>query len=88
MLGLSEHIGSDPFWVALLGEDQDLRGAGDEINTDIAREEFLGGGNIGVAGADDAVDGFDGGRAESHSGDGLSATDSIDFLNAKDVRAA
>ena len=41
--------------IAVAGDDQDLGGTGDEIDADFAGEQFLGGRDVDVAGADDAV---------------------------------
>ena len=55
------------------GDDQDLGGPGDEIDADFARQQFLGGRDIDVAGADDAVGARHGARAEGERRDGLRA---------------
>ncbi len=73
MLGLGEHVGGEVAGVAVGGDDQDLGGAGDEVDANFAGEEFLGGGDVDVAGADDAVGFGDGFGAEGEGGDGLRA---------------
>ena len=73
MLGLRQHVGGEVARIAFGGDDQDLGGAGDEIDADFAGQQFLGGGDIDVAGADDAVGARHGARAEGESRDGLRA---------------
>ena len=73
VFGLGEHVGSEVARVAIGGDDEDLGGAGDEIDADFAGEELLGGGDVDVAGADDAVGARDGAGAEGEGGDGLRA---------------
>ena len=57
--------------IGLRGDDQNLGGTGDEIDPDFARKQFLGGGDIDVARADDAVGAGNGFRAVGEGGDGL-----------------
>src|SRR5436309_2879797 len=60
--------------VALGGDHEDLGGAGNEVDADFAGEELLGGGDIDVAGTDDAIGAGDGAGAEGEGGDGLGAS--------------
>ena len=73
VFGLCEHVGGDLARVAVGGDDQDFGGAGDEIDANFAGEDFLGRGDVDVAGADDAVRARDGRGAEGEGGDGLRA---------------
>ena len=73
MLGLRQHVGGEVARVAVGGDDQDLGGTGDEVDADFAGEQFLGGGDIDVAGPDDAVGARHGSRAEREGRDGLRA---------------
>ena len=73
MLGLGQHVGGEVARIAIGGDDQDFGGAGDEIDADFAGEQFLGGGDVDVAGADDAVGAGHGAGAEGEGGDGLRA---------------
>src|SRR5262249_61905739 len=49
--------------IGAVGEDDDLGGAGDGVDADAAEDLALGLCHVGVAGADDAVHGSDGGGA-------------------------
>ena len=66
--------------IAVGGDDQDLGRPGDEVDPDFAREQLLGGRDVDVAGADDAVDARHGRGAEGERRDGLRAA------HLKDVR--
>ncbi len=56
MLGLGQQIDGDPAWVVVgVGQHHDLGRAGDRVDTDPAEHLPLGLGDVGVAGADDAV---------------------------------
>ncbi len=83
VLGLGEEFGGDLAGVGgVVGEDDDFGGAGEGVDVDDAVEFFFGELDVGVAGADDFVDGADGGGAEGHGGDGLGAADGVDFGDA------
>ena len=57
MLGLGDEVGGDTAGVrGRRGEDHALRGARRQVDADLARDLDLGGGDPGVAGADDPVD--------------------------------
>ena len=86
MLGLRQKIGGDPGGIVLaVGDDQDLRRAGDEVDADLAEHAALGGGDIGVAGAGDLVDRRDRLRAVGQRGHGLGAADAPDLVGAGDL---
>ena len=60
MLGLAEQIGGAHLAVdRLVGDDQRLGRAGEQVDADAAEELPLGFGDEGVAGADQHVDRFD-----------------------------
>ncbi len=83
MFGLGEEIGGDELGVGgIIGEDEDLAGAGEKIDGDIAEEEAFGGDDIGVAGAEHLLDAADGSGAECEGGDGLGAADAMDLGGA------
>ena len=57
VLGLRQKVGGDPGGIVVaVGDDQDLRRAGDQVDADLAEHAALGGGDIGVARAGDLVD--------------------------------
>ena len=64
VLGLGDEIGGDPGGIGrAIGDDEHFGGAGDHVDADLAEDLALGGGDIGIAGADDLVDRLDGGGA-------------------------
>ena len=83
VLGLGEHVGGEVARIAVGDDDQDFGGAGDEIDADFAGEQLLGGGDVDVAGADDAVGARDGAGAEGEGGDGLRAAHLEDVADAE-----
>ena len=86
MLGLAEQVGGADFAVdAVVGDDQRLGRAGEQVDADAAEQLALGLGHIGVAGADDHVDRRDRLGAERHRGDGLHAAEHIDFVGAAEM---
>ena len=61
VLGLGQQVGGDPVRiVGAVRDDEDFRRPGDGVDADPAEHLALGGGDIGVAGPDDLVDGRDG----------------------------
>ena len=57
VLGLAEQVGGDQARVGgLVGDDQHLGRAGEQVDADAAEELALGLGDVGVAGADEHVD--------------------------------
>ena len=85
MLGLRQHVGGECTRIAVGGDDQDLGGPGDEIDADFAGQQFLGGGDVDVAGADDAIGARHGARAEGEGRDGLRAAHLKDVVHAQQV---
>ncbi len=73
VLGLRQHVGGEMARIALGGDDQDLRGPGDEIDSHFARQQFLGRRHVDVAGPDDAVGARHRARAVGEGRDGLRA---------------
>ena len=60
---------------ALIGDNGDFGRAGEHIDADFAVDEFLGGVNIGIAGANDDIALRHGFRAVGHCRNGLCAAD-------------
>ena len=57
MLGLAEQVGGDDHRIGrLVGDDQDLRRAGDEVDADLPEQAALRLDDVGVAGPDEEVD--------------------------------
>ena len=57
VLGLREQVHRDPVRIGgAVAQHQDFRRAGDHVDADRAEHAALGGGHVGVAGADDLVD--------------------------------
>ncbi len=87
MLGLREKIGGDPVRIAgPVGEDQHLGGSGDHVDADLAENQALGGGDIGVARPDDLGDRSDGLGAVGERRDRLRAADAKDLVDAGKLR--
>ena len=60
VLGLRQQVGGDPGRIVVpVGDHQDLRRAGDQVDADLAEHAALGGGDIGIARAGDLVDRLD-----------------------------
>ena len=86
VLGLRQQVGGDPVGIAgVVGDHQHLGGAGDHVDADFPEHEALGGGDIGIAGADDLGHRRDGGGAIGQSGHGLRAADAIDLGDAAEM---
>ena len=78
VLGLGEEVGGgERGGHAAVGDDHDLRRAGERVDADGAGDLALGQGHVAVAGADDHVDRADGLGAVGHRGDGLGAADAV-----------
>ncbi len=76
MLGLTEQVrGHDLGLGRLVGDHRDLRGAGEEVDGHLAEQLALGLGDVGVARADDHVDGLLVQESERHRGEGLDAAE-------------
>ena len=69
----------------LVGDDQRLGRAGEQIDADAAEQLPLGLGHVGVAGADEHVDRRDGLGAERHGGDRLHAAEHVDLVGAAEM---
>ena len=83
MLGLAQQIGGADLGIdAVVGDDQGLGRAGEQIDPDPAIELALGLGDIGIAGADQHVDGGHALRPQRHGADGLDAAQAIDLVGA------
>ena len=58
VFGLAEEVERDPVRVIVgVGDDEDFGRPGDHVDADAAKDPTLGGGDEGVAGAGDLVDG-------------------------------
>ena len=80
VLGLGEQVDGDAARVVRgVGEDHDFRRAGDAVDADPAEHLALGLGDIGVAGADDAVHRRDGLRCPRPGRRRLRAADAVDL---------
>ena len=86
VFGLGEQISCDPSGIVrLVGDDQHFRGTGNGVDTDLAEDLTFRGGDIGVARADDLVDGGDRLRAVCEGRDRLRAADAIDLVHADKI---
>ncbi len=87
VLCLGEEIGGGERRVGrLVGDDHDLARAGQRIDADGAKNLAFRFANVGVAGAEDLVDGVDRRRAIGHRADRLHATETVDFRHAREVQ--
>ena len=87
MLGLRAQVPGDDLGVrGGVGEHDQLARAGQRLDPDLAEQQALGLLDVGVAGADDQVDGADALGAERHRGDRLRTADRIDLLDAQQVQ--
>ena len=68
----------------LVGDDEDLAGAGQAVDADLAHHLTLGLGDVGVARPHDDVAARDRGRAEGHGRDRLGAADGIQVVDAEE----
>ena len=86
VLGLRQQIGGDPAGIAgVVGDHQHFRRAGDHVDADLAEHLPLGGGDIGVAGADDLRHRRDRRRAVGQRRHRLRAADAIDLGDAAEA---
>ncbi|MCY1231899.1 hypothetical protein D9M72_443610 [compost metagenome] len=67
----------------LVGDDKHFRGTGDHVDADGTEDLALGGGNIGIARADNLGDGGDRLGAIGKRRNGLRAADAVDLLDAR-----
>ena len=87
VLGLGEQVDGDQARiVGGVGQHDDFGRAGDAVDADMAEYLALGLGDVGVAGADDAVDRGDAGGAVGQRGDRLGAADAVDLGDAGAAR--
>jgi hypothetical protein len=83
VLGLTQQVGCAHLGVrGVVGDDQNLGRAGEEVDADPAIELPLGLGDIGVAGPDQHVHRLEGRGAERHRRDCLNAAENMDFIGA------
>ena len=86
VLGLGEQVDGDPRRiVGGVGDDQHLRRPGNHIDADGAEHPAFGGGDIGVAGADDLVDRGDRLGAVGQRRNRLGAADAENLVDACDT---
>ena len=86
VLGLAEEVGGAHLGIdRLVGDDHGLGRPGEEIDADPPEELPLGLGDIGVAGADQHVDGLDRLRPERHRAHRLDAAQTVDLVRAAHV---
>ena len=86
VLGLRQQIGRDPAGIAgAVGDHQHFRWSCDHVDADLAEHQPLGGGDIGVAGADDLCDRRDGRGAIGQCRHRLRAADAIDLGDAAET---
>jgi hypothetical protein len=86
VLGLAQQVdGGHERVSGVVGDDEDLGGAGKEVDADLAEELALRLGDIGVARAHDHVNRIDGLGADGERRDGLDAADQVDLVGAGEV---
>ena len=86
MLGLAQQVGRAHLGVGrIVGDDEDLGRAGEQIDADPAVKLALGLGDIGVAGTDQHVDRAKRLGAERHRRDRLHAAQHVDFVGAGEM---
>ena len=86
MLCLTEQVGGDDHRVGgLVGDDQDLRRAGDEVDADLAEQPALGLDDVRVARADEEVHRVDRLRPERERRERLDAAEDVDLVGAGEV---
>ena len=87
VLGLGQQVDGDVARIVRgIGQHDDLGRAGDGVDADPAEHLPLGLGDIGVAGADDAIDRRDGRGAVGQRRDRLGAADPVDLGHAGAAR--
>ena len=87
VLGLRKQVHGDPVRIGpAVADHQDLRGAGDHVDADLAEHHALGGGDIDIAGPDDLVDRRHGLGAVGQRGHRLGAADGEHPVDAGDRR--
>ena len=86
VLRLCDQVGGDPLGIALVRDDDDLRGTGVKIDGTVGGDERLRRGDILVAGADDLVDAGDRFRPVRHGRNRLRAAHSEEPRHARCAR--
>ena len=87
MLGLRQQVGGDPFGIVVLSAMTSTSdGPAMRVDADRAEHLPLGGGDVGVAGADDLGHRRDGLRAVGERRHGLRAADAVDLVDAGQPR--
>ena len=83
VLGLGQQVGGDPGRIVVaVGQHQDFRRPGDQVDADPAEDPTLGGRHIGIAGPDDLVHRRDRRRAVGQRADRLGAAEAVDLVDA------
>jgi len=83
VLGLAEQVDRNHEWIGLVvGDHQDLRRAGEQVNTHLTEQLPFGLGDIGVPRAGDEVDPADALRAQGQRDDGLDPAEHVDLVCA------
>ena len=86
MLGLAEQVGGDDHRVGrLVGDDEDLGRAGDEVDADLPEQPALRLDDVRVARPDEEVDRVDRLRPERQRGERLDAAEDVDLVGAGEV---
>ncbi len=86
MFGLAQQVGGAELAVhRLVGDDEGLGGAGEQVDADAAVELALGFGDEGVARPDEHVDRLDALGADGHRGHRLHAAEDVDLVGAGHV---
>ena len=86
VLGLAEQVGGDDHRVGrLVGDDEDLRRAGDEVDADLPEQPALRLDDVRVARADEEVDRVDRLGSERERGERLNAAEDVDLVGAGEV---
>ena len=86
VFGLGHQVGRDHHGLGRgIGQHTDLGGAGDHVDTHVARDNLLGRSDKGVARAGDLVDARNGLGAVRQRGHGLSAAHHIDLVHAAEL---
>ena len=86
MLGLGHQVGRDHHRLGRgIGQHTDLGGAGNHVDSHVARDNLLGGGNKGVARAGDLVDARNGLGTVRQRGHGLGAAHHVDLVHAAEL---
>jgi hypothetical protein len=86
VLGLADEVGGDHHRIGVLvGDHEDLRGTGEQIDAHVAEELALGLGDVRVAGTDEQVDAPDRLGAERERRESLHAPEHVDLVGAGQV---